>query len=131
MITRSKVATNSVVEHLVSNVSVLTGGNQINGQAGFQFVDLTLDGRTITGAVQPPVNTDITILVDGIEHPVTTHSSVSIVEGNDSWTMSANGTNRTLTIALNGTNAFRLTRQADGTVDLAVTGSLQANQAIT
>ena len=123
--------TNRVVEHLVSSVTVPTGANQANGNGGFQYVDLALDGRTIAGAVAPPTNTDVTILVDGIEHPITTHSSLSVVDGTDSWTMAANQTDRTLTIALNGTNAFRLTRQADGTVDLAVTGTLQANQTIT
>ena len=122
--------TNRVVEHLVSSVTTLTGANQVNGQFGFQFVDLALDGRAIAGAVQPPTNTDITLLIDGIQHPVTTHSSLSVVDETDTWTISANQTNRTLTIALNGTNAFRLTRQADGTVDLAVTGTLAANQTI-
>ena len=36
-----------------------------------------------------------------------------------------------ITISYAGTPGFRLSRQMDGTVDLAVTGTLQANQTIT
>ena len=70
--------TGRVVEHLVSSVSTPTGTNQVNGQYGFQFVDLTLDGRTLTGAVQPPTNTDVTILIDGVTPPTTPTFSVGI-----------------------------------------------------
>ena len=55
--------TNRVVEHLVSSVATTSSPNQVNGQYGFQFVDLTLSGRTQTGAVQPPTNTDVTCLL--------------------------------------------------------------------
>ena len=57
-------------------------------------------------------------------------SGIDLDDGSDTWTIQADGTNRHLTISLNGTAAFRLTRQSDGTVDLAVTGTL-ANQTIT
>ena len=56
--------TNRVVEHLVSSVVAPTGTNQVNGQFGFQYLDLTLDGRTISGSVNPPTNTDVILLVN-------------------------------------------------------------------
>ena len=68
----NETTTGRVVEHLVSSVSTPTGTNQVNGQYGFQFVDLTLSGRTsFTGAVQPPANTDVTLIINGVTHPDT------------------------------------------------------------
>ena len=163
-------STGRVVEHLVSSVTVPTGTSQVNGQFGFQYLDLTLDGRTISGSVNPPTNTDVILLVNQaatietqvplfavgtngiVNAPTQTEvnnneflradntwqsvlsmigDALAIEDGTDTWTFTADVATRSLTLDLNGTNAMRLTRQADGTVDLAVTGNVTGNATIT
>ena len=80
-------STNRVVEHLVSSVSTPTGTSQVNGQYGFQFVDLTLSGRSITGPVQPPTNTDVTVLINGATHPDTSHGTLTLRSPNGNHTV--------------------------------------------
>ena len=58
-------------------------------------------------------------------------SGTTITDGTDTWTWTADGTARTLTLDLNGTNTLRLTRQTDGTVDMVVTGNITGNGTIT
>ena len=55
----------------------------------------------------------------------------SFSNGGDTWTWIADGTNRTLTLSLNDTNAMRWTRQADGTIDMEISGTLTVNTPIT
>ena len=58
-------------------------------------------------------------------------NSLSISDGTDTWTFTADGDARTLTLDLNGTNEVRWTRNADtNRVDLRVTGDILGNQGI-
>ena len=82
--------------------------------------------------IAPADNSQITLVSGGGSTGGTTITdTLTQTSGNGTWTMTATEANRAVTIALNGTNAFRLVRQADGTVDMVVTGNITGNGTIT
>ena len=81
----------------------------------------------------PADNSQITLVIGGGDTGggTTITDTLTLTSGDDTWTMTATEANRAVTIALNGTNAFRLVRQSDGTVDMVVTGNITGNGTIT
>ena len=122
-----------------------SAGNTAPAHTG--SIVLTINGTTIEsevpfavgtdGIVNAPTQEQVTagnfLRADNTWASVQTMigSSLGITDSTDTWTFTANVATRSLTLDLNGTNAVRFTRQADGTVDMVVTGNITGNGTIT
>ena len=80
-------STNRVVEFQVNSVTQPSGQAAADIGIGFEYVDLALTGRTLGDNVRPPTNTDVTILIDGVVHPDTTHGSITLRSPNGNHTV--------------------------------------------
>ena len=112
-----------------SQITLVIGGGSLARNTPFAV--------GVDGLVNAPTQEEVTAneflradnTWEAVQAPIA--DTVTLTSGSNSWTMTAD-TGGTLTIALNGTNAFRLTPNATtNNVDLAVTGDISGNQTIT
>ena len=111
-----------------SQITLVIGGGSLAENVPFA---VGTDG-IVNAPTQAEVDANRFLRADNTWQDLTAIATgLTISDGSDTWTWTADQTTRSLTLDLNGTNAIRWTRQADGTVDMTLTGNITANGTIT